>query len=43
VDDPAVKVRVDGEELIITGNGPQEFRYRPGRHQVVATRRGTPG
>jgi hypothetical protein len=40
VDDPAVKVRVDGEELIVTGTGPQEFRYRPGRHQVSATKDG---
>ena len=42
VEDPEVKVRVDGEELAITGAGPQEFRYRPGRHRVVATRDGTP-
>jgi hypothetical protein len=42
VDDPEVKVRVDGEEVVITGTGPQEFRYRPGPHQVVATRGGVP-
>jgi WD40 repeat protein len=42
VDDPEVKVRVDGEDLVITGTGPQEFRYRPGPHQVVATRDGVP-
>jgi serine/threonine-protein kinase len=40
VEDPEVKVRVDGEEVVITGTGPQEFRYRPGRHEVVGTRDG---
>ncbi len=40
VDDPDVKLRVDGEELVLTGTGPQEFRYRPGRHQVVAIKDG---
>ena len=42
IDDPEVKVRVDGEELVIAGTGPQEFRYRPGQHQFVATRDGVP-
>ena len=40
VEDPQVKFKVDGEELVFTGTGPQEFRFRPGRHQVVATKDG---
>ena len=40
IDDPDVKLKVDGEELVLTGTGPQEFRYRPGRHQVVAIKDG---
>ena len=40
IDDPEVKLKVDGEELVLTGTGPQEFRYRPGRHQVVAVKDG---
>ncbi len=42
VSDPEVKVRVDGNEVVISGTGPQEFRYRPGPHRVVATRDGRP-
>jgi hypothetical protein len=42
VDDPEVKVRVDDSDVVISGTGPQEFRFRPGPHQVVATRDGRP-
>ena len=42
VDDPAVKVALDGRDLVITGGGPQEVRVRLGEHRVVATRAGTP-
>jgi WD40 repeat protein/serine/threonine protein kinase len=34
VDDPAVKVRIDGEDVVITGAGPEEVRVSPGRHEV---------
>jgi WD40 repeat protein len=40
VDDPDVKLKVDGEEVVLTGTGPQEFRYRPGQHRVVALKGG---
>ena len=40
VDDPDVKLKVNGEELVLTGTGPQEFRYRPGPHQLVAIKNG---
>ena len=30
VDDPNVKVAINGEELTITGAGPQEVRLKPG-------------
>ena len=42
VEDPAVKVQVDGDEIIIGGTGQQEVRLRPGRHRVQATRDGQP-
>ncbi len=37
-----MKLRIDNQDLIITGVGPSEFRYRPGPHKVVAMRRDTP-
>jgi WD40 repeat protein/serine/threonine protein kinase len=40
VDDPGVKVRVDGEEVVITGAGLQEFRLRPGQHAVLVEKDG---
>ena len=40
IDDPNVKVRVDGDEIRITGAGPEEVRLKPGKHQVVATKDG---
>ena len=42
VQDPEVKVRVDGEELVLTGAGPQEVRLKLGEHKVEATRGGKP-
>jgi WD40 repeat protein len=35
-DDPGIKVRIDGEEIVITGAGPEEVRLKPGTHQVQA-------
>jgi hypothetical protein len=42
VDDPTIKVGLDGEELKITGAGPQEVRLKPGEHHVTATKDGKP-
>ncbi|HKA07566.1 MAG TPA: protein kinase, partial [Gemmataceae bacterium] len=42
VDDPAIKVALDGEELTITGAGPQEVRLKPGAYHVTATKDGKP-
>ena len=42
VDDPAIKVALDGEELKITGAGPQEVRLKPGDYHVTATKDGKP-
>ncbi len=40
LDDPEVKVRVDGEEVVFTGAGPQEIRLklRAGDHWVEKTK-----
>ena len=40
VNDPAVKVSVDGEAVVIQGTGPEEVRVRPGPHRVLGTREG---
>jgi eukaryotic-like serine/threonine-protein kinase len=40
VDDPDTKVSVDGEEITITGAGPQEIRLKPGKYHVQATKHG---
>ncbi len=41
VDDPDVKVSIEGEEgIVITGAGPQEVRLRPGSYRLSATRDG---
>ena len=40
VDDPNVKVSLDGEELTITGAGPHEVRLKPGNYDFVATKDG---
>jgi hypothetical protein len=42
VDDPEIKVAIDGEELKITGAGPQEVRLKPGDHHVTASKDGKP-
>ncbi len=44
LDDPAVRVRVDGdtEEVRIEGAGVHEIRLRPGSHTITATRDGVP-
>jgi WD40 repeat protein len=34
VDDPDVKVKIDGEEIVITGAGLQEVRLKPGTHII---------
>jgi hypothetical protein len=42
VDDPEIKVALDGEELTITGAGPQEVRLKPGTYRVTASKDGKP-
>jgi hypothetical protein len=42
VDDPAVKVQIDNDVVIIGGAWPQEIRLRTGLHRVLATRNGQP-
>src|SRR5262249_54856258 len=44
VNDPQVRVTIDGDgdEIAITGAGPQEVRLRPGRYQVRASKDGVP-
>jgi serine/threonine protein kinase len=41
-DDPNIKVALDGEELKITGAGPQEVRLKPGSYSLTATKDGKP-
>ena len=40
VDDPAVSVTIDGEDLVITGAGPKEIRLKPGEYKVQASKDG---
>ena len=40
VDDPTMSVRVDGEDLIITGGGTKEIRLQPGQYKVEASKEG---
>ncbi len=40
VDDPAVQVTIDGEDVVITGAGPQEVRLKPGVYQLRAQKEG---
>ncbi len=41
VDDPDIKVSIEGEEgIVITGPGSQEVRLRPGSYRLSATRDG---
>jgi putative intracellular protease/amidase len=42
VDDPAVSVTLDGEDVTIRGAGIHELRLRPGTHKFVATKDGQP-
>ena len=42
VDDPTVKVHIDGEDVLVTGAGLQEIRVRPGKHAVSAEKDGNP-
>ncbi len=40
VDDPDVKVRIDGEDVILTGGGPRELRLSVGTHRVEMAKGG---
>ncbi len=40
VNDPAVEVRVDGDDVVIGGAGVRELKLRTGRHAIAATRDG---
>jgi eukaryotic-like serine/threonine-protein kinase len=40
VDDPGVSVKIDGEDIVITGAGAKEIRLQPGRHAVEAIKNG---
>src|SRR6185436_5883824 len=40
VDDPNIQVLLDGDEIAITGAGPQELRLRPGQHQLQTIKPG---
>ncbi len=40
VDDPQVGITIDGEDVVITGAGPQEVRLKPGQYKVQAAKGG---
>jgi eukaryotic-like serine/threonine-protein kinase len=40
VNDPGVRVKIDGSELVITGAGAREIRLKPGRYTVEASKDG---
>jgi tRNA A-37 threonylcarbamoyl transferase component Bud32 len=40
--DPTIEVSLDGEELTIRGGGVNQFKFRPGQYQFVATKNGRP-
>ncbi|MFQ3591741.1 MAG: protein kinase [Gemmataceae bacterium] len=40
VDDPAVSVSIDGEDMVITGAGAKEIRLKPGQYKLLASREG---
>jgi serine/threonine protein kinase/WD40 repeat protein len=40
IEDPEIAVKLDGEDVVITGAGPRELRLRPGPHLVVASKDG---
>jgi len=42
VDDPGIKVALDGEDLKITGAGVEELRVKVGTYHVTATKDGKP-
>jgi putative intracellular protease/amidase len=42
VDDPAISVKLDGEDVTITGAGLHELRLRPGTHKLIASKDGQP-
>ena len=42
VDDPDVKVTLEGSDLTITGAGPQEVRLKPGTYSVTTEKDGKP-
>ena len=42
VDDPTVKVSIDGQDVRITGAGVGEVKLRPGQYRFKATRDGRP-
>ncbi len=40
VDDPAVSVKIDGSDIVITGAGAKEIRLKPGSYSVEARKDG---
>ncbi len=40
VDDPAVSIKIDGSDLVITGAGAKEIRLKPGSYTVEASKDG---
>ncbi len=40
VDDPAVSIKIDGSDLVITGAGTKEIRLKPGKYTVEASKDG---
>jgi len=42
IEDPNVKVSVDGDEVVIDGIGVHELRLKPGKHQFTTQRNGAP-
>jgi hypothetical protein len=42
VNDPEVSVTIEGEDIVITGAGPQEVRLRPGQYELNAQKDGKP-
>lgn len=40
IDDPAVSVKIDGSDLVITGAGAREIRLKPGNYTVEASKDG---
>ena len=38
VNDPDIRVKVDGEDVVITGAGPRELRVKPGPHTIESAK-----